>query len=161
MIALDPFYVKMAAYFGAALCMGLGAVGAALGEGYTAGRAILGINRQPAEGGNILRTMLIGQAIAETSGIFALMVAVFLVFTSFTPTLPKVFGLVGAGLATGLAGLGTGVGAGIVSAQATFSMARQPETISRETLTMLIGQAVSQSTTIYALLVSLILIFAV
>jgi len=51
--------------------------------------------------------------------------------------------------------------AGIVSADATFAIARQPETVSRVTLTMVIGQAVSQSTTVYALLVSLILIFVV
>lgn len=161
MEALDPFYVKMAAYSGAALCMGLGAVGAALGEGYTAGHAAMGMNRQPAESGNILRNMLIGQAIAETSGIFALLVAIFLVLISFTAALPKVFGLLAAGLSTGFAGLGTGVGAGIVSADAASGIARQPEASSRVTLTMVIGQAVSQSTTVYALLVSLILIFAI
>ena len=158
MVAVDPFYVKVAAYSGAALCMGLGAVGAAIGEGYTGGRVVEGLNRQPAETPILLRTMVLGQAVAETSGIFALMVALMLLLGSFSATLPTLFALIAAGLSTGLAGLGTGTGAGIVSAAANTGIARQPETASKETFVMVLAQAISQTTGIYALGISLILL---
>lgn len=158
MVAVDPFYVQVAVYTGAALCMGLGAVGAAIGEGYTGGRVVESINRQPAESGILLRTMVLGQAIAETSGIFALIVAIMILFGSFSATLPTLFALIGAGLSTGFAGLGTGTGAGIVSAAANAGIARQPETAPKETFTMVLGQAISQTTGMYALGISLILL---
>ena len=39
--------VKIAAYTGGGIAMGLGAVGAAIGEGYTAARANLAVSRNP------------------------------------------------------------------------------------------------------------------
>jgi ATP synthase F0 subunit c len=105
--------------------------------------------------------MVLGQAVAETSGIFALIVALMLLFGSFPATLPAVFAIIGAGLATGLAGLGTGTGAGIVSAAATTGIARQPEFAPKQTYTMVLAQAISQTTGIYALGISFILILVV
>ena len=40
-------------------------------------------------------------------------------------------------------------------------VARQPETVGNVTTIMLVGQAVSQSTAIYAMVVSLVLIFVI
>ncbi len=71
--------IKAAALLGAGLCMGLGAIGPGIGEGIVGGKACEGIARQPELQGVLLRTMVIGDAIAETTGIYALFIAMFLV----------------------------------------------------------------------------------
>lgn len=70
--------VKAAQYLGAGLCMGIGAIGPGIGEGFAAGKACEGIARRPEESGLLTRTMLVGQAISETTGIYALVVALLL-----------------------------------------------------------------------------------
>ena len=76
-------------YIGAGVGMGIGAVGAGVGEGYGAGKAVTMIARQPGASGNIVRTMLIGQAITETTGIFSLVVAILLIFACLLYTSPS------------------------------------------------------------------------
>ncbi|HAV43235.1 TPA: ATP synthase F0 subunit C [bacterium] len=72
--------IKAAALLGAGLCMGIGAIGPAVGEGYAAGRALEGIARQPELAGLLTRTMLLGQAVSETTGIYSLVIALLLIF---------------------------------------------------------------------------------
>lgn len=64
----------------AGLCMGIGAIGPAMGEGNAVGKALEGMARQP-EAANTLRTnMILGCAITETTGIYSLVVALLLIF---------------------------------------------------------------------------------
>ena len=72
--------VKMACYLGAGLCMGIGAIGPALGEGFVAGKACEGIARGPENAGILTRTMLVGQAVSESTGIYSLVIALLLIF---------------------------------------------------------------------------------
>ena len=72
--------VEAARYLGAGLCMGIGAIGPAVGEGFVAGRACEGISRRPDEAALLTRTMLLGQAVTETTGIYSLVVAIILIF---------------------------------------------------------------------------------
>lgn len=65
-----------------------------------------------------------------------------------------------AGLAIGLGAIGTGVGQGIAVGKALEGIARQPEVLSLIQTNMLIGLAFIESLCIYALVVSLILLFA-
>ncbi len=74
--------VLAAKYLGAGLCMGLGAIGPAIGEGYAAGRALEGISRRPDMAGLLTRTMLIGQAVAESTGIYSLVIAIILIWVA-------------------------------------------------------------------------------
>ncbi len=150
----------LAMYFGAAVCIGLGAIGSALGEGHTAATASEAIARQPAVAPNVLRTMLVGQAVAESASIFALVVALLLLFSPFQGggALRSV-ALFGAGLCMGAGALGPGVGAGLGSAAACRAVARSPRAATRVTTTMLVGQAVAQTPSIFALLVSFLLLF--
>jgi F-type H+-transporting ATPase subunit c len=60
--------------------MGVGAIGAALAEGFIGGKAVEGIARQPEIQGSLTRTMILGDAIAETTGVYALIVALVLIF---------------------------------------------------------------------------------
>jgi F-type H+-transporting ATPase subunit c len=152
--------VNAAKYLGAGLAMGLGAIGAGVGEGYNAGEAAGAIARQPAVSGDLVRTMLVGQAIAETSGIFALVVAFMLMFAGPQHMGTEVAGAyVGAGLAMGLGALGTGVGAGITGAHAAAGIGRNPEARGSIMVTMLLGQGVATTPAVFALLIAMILVF--
>ena len=59
--------------------MGFGGIGPGLGEGLTAASAIRWIARKPKDTGTLSRTMLVGMAIAESTGIYALIVALLLI----------------------------------------------------------------------------------
>lgn len=73
--------VKGAALLGAGICMGLGAIGPGIGEGFAAGKACEGVSRRPEEYSTLFRTMLVGQAVTESTGIYALVIA-FLLYSS-------------------------------------------------------------------------------
>ncbi|WP_456431198.1 ATP synthase F0 subunit C [Thermosulfuriphilus sp.] len=66
----------------------------------------------------------------------------------------------GAGLGVGLAGCGCGVGMGHGIRGATEGIARNPEVGGKITVTMILGLALIESLTIYALVVALILLYA-
>jgi F-type H+-transporting ATPase subunit c len=72
--------VRAAAMLGAGIAMGIGAFGPGLGEGITAAKACEAIGRNPREAGLLTRTMLVGQAVAESTGIYSLVVALLLIF---------------------------------------------------------------------------------
>jgi len=65
----------------------------------------------------------------------------------------------GAGIAV-LAAAGPGIGEGYAAGKAAEAVARQPEARGSIMTMMLIGQAVSETSGIYGLLVSLLLMFA-
>jgi F-type H+-transporting ATPase subunit c len=72
--------VKAACAIGAGLAMGLGAIGPAIGEGNAVGKALEGMARQPEASGDLRSTMILGCAITESTGIYALVVALLLLF---------------------------------------------------------------------------------
>lgn len=65
---------------GAGLCMGIGAIGPAVGEGNAVSRALDGIARQPESAGTLRSTMVMGCAITETTGIYSLLIAFMILF---------------------------------------------------------------------------------
>ena len=73
-------FVRGLALLGAGLAMGLGAIGPGVGEGFAAGKACEAIGRRPEEAGLLTRTMLVGQAVSESTGIYSLVVALLLIF---------------------------------------------------------------------------------
>ena len=77
---METAIIKAACAIGAGLCMGIGAIGPALGEGNAVGKALEGMARQP-EMANTLRTnMILGCAITETTGIYSLLIAFVIMF---------------------------------------------------------------------------------
>jgi len=72
--------VQAAAYLGAGIAMGLGAIGPGVGEGYVGGKACEAIGKKPNEAGLLTRTMLVGQAVSESTGIYSLVIALLLLF---------------------------------------------------------------------------------
>ncbi len=69
-----------AKYLAAGFVMGIGAIGSAIGEGNVAAHALDGMARQPEMEGALMRTMIVGQAITESTGIYSLLVAIVLLF---------------------------------------------------------------------------------
>ena len=65
---------------GAAICMGVGAIGPALGEGNAVSHALEGMARQPEATGTLRSTMIMGCAISETTGIYSLIIALLILF---------------------------------------------------------------------------------
>jgi len=78
---MEEAIIKAAALLGAGIAMGFGAIGPGVGEGYAAGRACEGISRRPDQANLLTRTMLIGQAVSESTGIYSLVIALILIFT--------------------------------------------------------------------------------
>ncbi|MCO8193429.1 MULTISPECIES: ATP synthase F0 subunit C [Anaerofustis] len=64
---------------GAGLAM-IGALGTGVGQGNATGKACESVARQPEAEGTILKTLLTGCAVAETSAIYCLVVALILLF---------------------------------------------------------------------------------
>lgn len=67
--------------FGAAFVM-FSAMANAIAEGIIAYKAMESIARQPEAAGDITRTMLVGQAVSETTGIYSFVIALALVFAN-------------------------------------------------------------------------------
>ncbi|NMB46427.1 MAG: ATP synthase F0 subunit C [Firmicutes bacterium] len=75
-----------------AIVLGLSALGAGvamiaglgpgIGQGYAAGKGCEAVGRQPEAAGRITQTMLVGQAVAETTGIYSLIIALLLLFAN-------------------------------------------------------------------------------
>lgn len=77
---MDQAIIKAAAAIGAGLCMGLGAIGPAVGEGNAVGKALEGMARQPEVSDTLRTNMILGCAITESTGIYSLVIALLLLF---------------------------------------------------------------------------------
>lgn len=76
---MDAESVKLMA---AALCMALGAVGAAIGESWIATKAMDGMARNPEMSDKLFTNMIVAMAITESNSIYALVVSLIILFVS-------------------------------------------------------------------------------
>ena len=77
----NAFFLKACCAIGAGLCMGIGAIGPAIGEGNAVGKALEGMARQPETADTLRTNMILGCAITETTGIYSLLIAFLILFT--------------------------------------------------------------------------------
>ncbi len=66
---------------GAGIAM-IAGVGPGIGQGVAAGHGASAVGRNPGAKGTIMSTMLLGQAVAETTGLYGLVVALILLFAN-------------------------------------------------------------------------------
>ncbi|KXG76260.1 ATP synthase F0 subunit C [Thermotalea metallivorans] len=66
---------------GAGLAM-IAGIGPGIGQGFAAGKGAESVGRQPEAQGDIVRTMLLGCAVAESTGIYGLVIALILLFAN-------------------------------------------------------------------------------
>lgn len=78
---LEKAIVLGASAVGAGLAM-IAGIGPGIGEGYAVGKACEAIGRQPECKGDVTSTMLLGCAVAETTGIYGFIVALILLFVN-------------------------------------------------------------------------------
>lgn len=70
----------------------------------------------------------------------------------------RAFSAIGAGIAL-IAGVGPGIGQGFAAGMAASAVGRNPGAKSEVTSTMILGQAVAETTGLYGLLVAILLMF--
>jgi F-type H+-transporting ATPase subunit c len=66
--------------FAAAFAMGVGAVGTGIGVGLASGAGVLAMGRNPEAGPQIRTNMILGMVFAEAIAIYALVVAMIILF---------------------------------------------------------------------------------
>ena len=72
------FYAKAAAFIGAAITMGFGSLGPALGQGIIGMKACENIGKYPESASKIRTAMMMAMAIVESSAIYCLLISGFL-----------------------------------------------------------------------------------
>lgn len=78
---LEGAYIVSAAKFIAAgVCMGIGVIGPALGQGFIAGKACESIGHRPESAKAINASLFPSLVFVETSSLFAFVIAILLVF---------------------------------------------------------------------------------
>ena len=80
-IMLEKAIVLAASAIGAGLAM-IAGIGPGIGQGFAAGKAAEAVGRQPEAKGDITSTMLFGCAVAESTGIYGLVVALILLYAN-------------------------------------------------------------------------------
>jgi F-type H+-transporting ATPase subunit c len=73
---------EVAKLLGAGLAMGFGAIGPGIGIGILTAGAMQALGRNPEARGPILTNMMIGIALAEAVAIYALVIAIILIFVA-------------------------------------------------------------------------------
>ena len=74
------YFLKALCALGAGLCMGIGAIGPAIGEGKAVAQALEGMARQPETTSTLRTNMILGCAITETTGSYALLISFLILF---------------------------------------------------------------------------------
>ncbi len=78
---LEKAIVLAGCAVGAGLAL-IAGIGPGIGEGYAVGKACEAIGRQPESKGSVTSTMLLGCAIAETTGIYGFVTGLLLIFVA-------------------------------------------------------------------------------
>ena len=79
---------------------------------------------------------------------------------SYTKVLFAVGAMIAAGFAIGVGAVGAGLGIGTAANGACSAVGRNPGVQGKIMITMMVGMAMAESTVIYALVVSLVLLYA-
>lgn len=72
--------MEAAKYIAAGLAIGLGALGPGIGEGFIASKALEAIGRNPEASGKITPLMFVSMAVTESTGIYALVISLIILF---------------------------------------------------------------------------------
>ena len=77
---MEHAILKAGCAIGAGICMGLGAIGPGIGEGIAVSKALEGMARQPETTSTLRTNMIMGCAIAETTGLYSLLISFLILF---------------------------------------------------------------------------------
>lgn len=81
MMEFNDAFVKGCSAIGAGLAL-IAGLGPGIGQGYAAGKGAEAVGRNPGARGQVMGTMLLGQAVAETTGLYSFAIAILLLFAN-------------------------------------------------------------------------------
>ena len=73
--------IRACSAIGAGLAV-IAGIGPGIGQGYAAGQGAAAVGRNPGARGDITSTMLLGQAVAETTGLYGLVIGLILLYAN-------------------------------------------------------------------------------
>ncbi len=74
--------IGMASVISAGITIAIGAIGPALGQGRAVAQALSSIAQQPDEANTITRTLFVGLAMIESTGIYAFVISIIIIFVN-------------------------------------------------------------------------------
>lgn len=142
------------------LCIGLGSIGPSIGLAQFAQTACHGIGINRNSYNKLLSFTFISEAIIETPIVFALIISLLLITSSAIPdeNYLKAITMLGAALCIGIGTIGPGIGSGRTASAACHQIALNPERHASLSRVTMIAQGLIDTSAIYALLISIILI---
>ena len=143
-------------YLGAGLAIGLAGLGVGIGEGIIAQRSLKIMGMNPELSGSFLVLTILGIALTESAAIYGLIIALQII--GLDPASIGAGSVIGAGLAVGAAGFGSGVGEGLLVAGAMEAILRNPEMKGKIMTYMILFLALVESSAIYGLVIALSLL---
>jgi F0F1-type ATP synthase membrane subunit c/vacuolar-type H+-ATPase subunit K len=158
-------WAQAAAFLAAGLCVGIGTLGSGAGSGLVGSEAVDSVARVPSSQSRVTMMMLIAHAWAQTPCIFALVIALVQVYviSGFNQMVgtPADFvnagKILGMGICMGAGAVGPAIGIAFVGSRVCNATAVAPAHMQKIRNTFFVGAAVSESTAIYALVISLLL----
>jgi len=78
----DLTLIAIISIFTAGITMAIGSIGPALGEGKALSQALIALAQQPDETNTITRTLFVGMALVESTGIYCLVISLILIFAN-------------------------------------------------------------------------------
>ena len=137
------------AFLGMGLAVGLAGLGVAIGEGILAEKAMEMMGKREKMISFFLTVTILGIALVESAAIYGLVVA----FDVLSKDL-ALYAAAGAGAAIGFAGLGAGIGEGILISGAMSAIARNPQIKGKILTFMVLFVALVEVTAIYGLIIA-------
>jgi len=146
--------------FATGLCIGVGSIGPAIGLALFSHIACQGIGINRKAYNNILSFTLISSAIIETPIIFALVVAIMILFVadSNQDTIIKGITMLAAASCMGIGTIGVGISSGRTAASACHQIAKKPELHQILSRISMFSQGLIDTFAIYALMIAILLI---
>jgi F-type H+-transporting ATPase subunit c len=170
---MEPEWLSAIVVLVAGLAIGVGVLLPAAGQARAATHAMEALARQPNESDTISRTLYVGLAMIESLALYVLIVVLVLLFSNplqgavaaaarqgSAAVWFLIASMVGAALAITIGIMLAAVGQGRVTSAALMAIAEQPEARDTISTALFISLALLESLALYALIISLILLFA-
>ena len=143
---------------GSGLSLGIGSIGPVIGLGLLAKAACKAVSINKNIFAKIFSFTVISSALIESAILFSFIIALYLLKPLSSDAPYKGLSLLAGGLAMGLSTLGVGISSGKLTAQTCNSFTSKPELYSVLTKSSLFSQVLIETSAIYALVISLMLI---
>lgn len=140
-------------YLGAGIAIWLAGLGVGIGEGIVAKKSLEVMGKNPEMTGFFLVLTILWIALTESAAIYGLIIA-FQIIGLDPESVTSVSKVMGAGLAVGAAGCGSGIGEGLLVAGAMESILRNPEIKGKIMAFMILFLALVESSAIYGLVIA-------